>query len=322
MHALPHVALVIGVAYSTALLIPFFRRRDGSIAPVAWCLAPIPLLCPLLIPADEVILRALSALPCTDLFLRVTDYLRVSRQSAEGFVPRDYRRFLFPFPALLVTFRNHQRRLPAPVPPGPEIARVLLGGAGFAAAFLVVLDLSDSSVLRSNHLLDHLTKLGIFVVTIESLSRALFGLERLAGFDTRPIVRNVLLSRTPAEFWSRRYNHRVSDWLDLNVFRPAGGRRHPVRGTLLVCFASGVLHELMFGIATSRFDGYQFLFFFMQAPAILASVPLERLARRSTAAAVAAHALTVLWMASSSLLFFHGVDRVFPFFYTSEPWLP
>lgn len=322
---MPNLAFVVpalGIAYSIALLIPFFRRRDGSIHPVAWCLTPIPLLCPLLIPADEVILRALSALPCTDLFLRVTDYLRVSRHSANGFVPRDYRRFLFPFPVLLVTFRNHQRRLPTPVPPGPEIARVLLGGAGFISAYLLVLNLADNSTLRSSHLLDHLTKLGFFIVAIESLSRGLFGLERLAGFDTRPIARNILLSRTPAEFWSRRYNHRVSDWLDLNVFRPAGGRRHPVRGTLLVCFASGVLHELMFGIATSRFDGYQFTFFFMQAPAILASVPLERLARRSAAAAIAAHALTVLWMASTSLLFFHGVDRIFPFLYTSKPWLP
>lgn len=322
MHPLPHVLLAIATAYSVALLIPLFRRRDGSVHPAAWCLAPIPLACPLLIPADQVITRALTALPCTDLCLRITDYLRHSRRSAEGFVSRDYRRFLFPFPALLVTFRNHQRRLPGPVPPSPEIARVLLGGAGFAAALLLVLDLADNSALRSSHLLDHLTKLGIFVVAIESMSRMLFGLERLAGFDTRPIARNIILSRTPAEFWSRRYNHRVSEWLELNVFHPAGGRRHPVRGTLLVCFVSGVLHELMFGIATSRFDGYQFTFFFLQGPAILASVPLERLARRSTAAAVAGHVLTILWMATTSLLFFHGVDRVFPFLYTSKPWLP
>lgn len=322
MAALPYVLFALAAAYATALAIPLFRRQDGSIHLAAWCLAPIPLACPLLIPSDQVVLRALSALPCTDLSLRVTDYLRHSRHSALGFVSRDYYRFLISFPALLVTFRDHQRRLPHPVPPGPEIARVLLGAAGFAAAFLITLHLADDSALRASHLLDHVVKLGVFIVAIESLSRMLFGLERLAGFDTRPIVHNVLLSRTPAEFWSRRYNHRVSDWLHLNVFRPAGGRRHPVRGTLLVCFASGVLHELMFGIATSRFDGYQFLFFFLQAPAVLASIPLERLARRSAAAAVAARAFTILWMATTSLLFFHGVDRVFPFVYASDPWLP
>ena len=82
-----------------------------------------------------------------------------------------------------------------------------------------------------------------FVLAIESLARALCGLERLAGFDTTPIIRNAYLSRTVSEFW-RRYNSRIHDWLYRNVFQATGGRRAPVRSVLLVflviCY---VLHE-------------------------------------------------------------------------------
>jgi hypothetical protein len=32
--------------------------------------------------------------------------------------------------------------------------------------------------------------------------------------------------------------------------------------------------------------------------------------------------VTAFWMYATSILFFHGVDRIFPFVYASDPWLP
>ena len=125
-----------------------------------------------------------------------------------------------------------------------------------------------------------------------------------------------------SEFW-RRYNYRIHDWLYRNVFQVTGGRRAPVRSMVLVFLVSGVFHELMFGIATSRFTGYQLAFFALQAPAALASGRLERLARRGgVAGKVIAHGSTILFLAVTSVLFFDGVGKVFPFIYASESPLP
>ena len=142
-------------------------------------------------------------------------------------------------------------------------------------------------------MLNHAVMLLTFVLAIESLSRALCGLERLAGFDTTPIIRNAYLSRTVSEFW-RRYNDRIHDWLYRNVFQATGGRRAPVRSVLLVFLVSGLFHEVMFALATSRLTGYQFAFFTIQGPAALASGRLERLARRGgIAGKIAAHGATI-----------------------------
>jgi hypothetical protein len=161
-----------------------------------------------------------------------------------------------------------------------------------------------------------------FVLAVESLSRALCGLERLAGFDTTPIIRNVYLSRTVSEFW-RRYNYRIHDSFYRNVFLATGGRRAPVRSMLLVFLVSGLFHELAFALATSRVTGYQFAFFTIQGPAALASGRLARLARRGgIAGKIATHGATILFIAVTSVLFFDGVSKIFPFFYASQSPLP
>jgi hypothetical protein len=90
-----------------------------------------------------------------------------------------------------------------------------------------------------------------------------------------------------------------------------------------VFLVSGLFHELAFAMATSRLTGYQFAFFTIQGPAALASGRLERLARRGgILAKVAAHGATILFVAVTSVLFFDGVGRIFPFIYASQSPLP
>ncbi len=107
-----------------------------------------------------------------------------------------------------------------------DVSRVLLGAAGAALGFVLLLAANEKPSLQASFLFDHITKLFIFVLTVESLSQALCGLERLLGFDTRLIIDRGFLARTPADFW-RRYNTRVQPWLYWNVFVPSGGRRAP-----------------------------------------------------------------------------------------------
>jgi hypothetical protein len=310
------------VAYSGAVGVGLCLRTRSRLAWfVATCGSPLILLCPLLISPEHVILRAFAAVFATEAWFKLSDYRRHlsddPRTDFHGFL-----RFLIPFPILLVVYSDKQRRLADTPLRRREAFRICSGTAAFAACFILIDLVAGIAAIQASFALDHAVKLGLFVLAIESLSQALFGLERLAGYEAPPIIRFSFLSRTPAEFWSR-YNTRVHAWLWENVFRPSGGRRAPVRGVLLVFFASAVLHEFMFGIATSRFDGYQFTFFMLQAPAVLVSSKLERLARRwRIVGAVIAHGMTIGWFAVTSIFFFHGMNRVFPFVYASRPWLP
>jgi hypothetical protein len=314
--------LSIAVAYALALAwYSLVRVHPRWATPSGTAVAAALLACPLLIPAGRVGMRALAAVVCVDLFFKIVEMTTNTVRAAKVISLPEYYRFLIPFPVLLVVLEHRLRRSGRTWPLTGEIVRTLTGGLIFAAALGLTLAATHSRLLRSSFALDHVVKLILFLTAIEALSQLLLGLERLCGYDTRPIIDRAFLSSTPAEFWSR-YNTRVHDWLYRNVFLLAGGRRSPVRGVILVFLVSAALHELMFGIATSRFDGYQAAFFLLQAPAVLLSRSLERLAKTGIAGSAIARGLTIVWMGTTSMLFFHGVDRVFPLVYASEPWLP
>jgi MBOAT, membrane-bound O-acyltransferase family len=309
------LALAYGIAFAAW---PLLKMKGWSGAVGSALAAGLVMLCPALIPTDKVMGRALAALICVDPFFKMIDYARHCRTVGGGQLG-EYYRFLIPFPALLVVFGERDRELPARVAVGPEMARVIGGAVVAAMCFFAVF--SGMAGVRSSFALDHAVKLIVFVVLIESASRMLNGMERLAGYNTRPIIQSCFLSRTPAEFWWR-YNTRVHQWLEKNVFRPVGGRRAPFRGVMATFFVSAVFHELAFGLATSRLDGYQFTFFMIQAPAVLISPKLERFARRGGAIGDAAvRILTIFWMYATSILFFQSANRIFPFIYTGDPWL-
>ncbi len=324
MHGMLEFLISVAAAYGLALAAwPALRTRRGAGLALSCCVGVAVLCCPLLIPADKVVHRAFASLACVELTFKMLGYARHARCRERGTsLLGKYGRFLIPFPLLLVVLRRRGRRLPKDRPRRREAARVIVGAGLFAAGFVLVDIAARIPAVRSSFPLDHTVKIAIFIVTVEGLSSALYGLERLAGCDTTPLIRRAFLAKTVAEFWYR-YNTRIHAWFYENVFRPAGGRRTPVRAALITFFVSAVLHELTFAVTTSRIDGYQFAFFMLQAPAALVSGPLRRFGRRGGIAGEAAvRCLTIGWMLVTSVLFFHGVNRVFPFFYASRPWLP
>ncbi len=307
------IAAIHAVAATAALLLQTRLRAlafTGSIAV---------LFCPLLIPPDAPFIRAAASILSIDSMFRL---IELARQTKTQPMPLKARlRFLAPFPIFvaLVDQKARARR------PGTGFARdwlrLVCGGLGFAVCWWTLKACADNAALRANHFLDHTLKLILFVIAVESGARALCGLERIAGCRTRPMVRRTWLSMTPAEFW-RRWNDRVHHWLYRHVFQACGGAEKPARAVWCVCLFSGAFHELMFGVATSRFDGYQLAFFTMQAPAIMVSGRLKAFARGGLLRATVVRGVTILWFWATSLLFFHGIDRVVPIFYTSSPWLP
>lgn len=316
--------LAIGFAYASALAVPLvgWWSRGRLLIPAGWCSATGCLASPLLIPADLVGLRAAAVFVSAELVFKVVDFLRHQGRGWDSHASREYCRFLIPFPILAVVYPNHKRRLLRPDRPWPHILRILGGSACVVAGLVFVRSISMNAAVQSSPALDHAIRLLVFVPVIESISCVLYGFERLAGFDTTPIVRNAYLSRTVSEFW-QRYNYRLHDWFYCNVFQATGGRRAPVRSVLLVFVFSGVFHEAAFALATWRLTGYQFAFFAIQGPAALASRHLERLARRGgIAGRITAHGVTILFMSVTSVLFFHGVSEVFPSVLTNGSPLP
>jgi MBOAT, membrane-bound O-acyltransferase family len=316
--------LAILIAYGCAAVAPLVRDRlRGRVGVfVGWCLLPIILVCPLLIPSANVGLRAASAFASGEITFKLVEYFRHCRNGERRMGLRDYYGFLIPFPVLSAVYPDQKRRLLRPESPWPQILRLFGGIVGCIIAVEALGALSRIARVRSSFALNHAVMLLTFVLAIESISRALCGLERLAGFDTTPMIRNAYLSRTVSEFW-RRYNDRTHDWLYRNVFQATGGRRAPVRSLLLVFLVSGLFHEVAFALATSRLTGYQFAFFTIQGPAALASGRLERLARRGgIVGKITAHGATILFVAVTSVLFFDGVGKVFPFVYASQSPLP
>jgi len=316
--------LAILAAYGCAVAAPLLRYQIGGRvgAIVGWSLMPIVLVCPLLIPSANVGLRAVSAFASGDITFKMVDYFRQWGNVKRSVVLRNYYLFLIPFPVLSAVYPDHKRRLPRPESPWPQVLRLFGGIVGCTVAVLTVRYLSGLSLMQSSFALNHAVVLLAFVLAIESLARALCGLERLAGFDTTPLIRNAYLSRTVSEFW-RRYNYRIHDWHYRNIFQVTGGRRSPVRSMLLVFLFSGLFHEAMFALATSRLTGYQFAFFTIQGPAALVSRRLERLAKRGgIVGKITAHGATIIFMAVTSVLFFNGVSKIFPFIYASQSPLP
>lgn len=272
---------------------------------------------PMIIPADDVGARALALFVGVDAVFKLIDAnRRAGEYPSTGAGFRKYVRFLVPFPVLLVTGEEKAASERVTSSMKSAVVRTAIGLSLFLVAWGVLFGLQKSALLGSSFVLDHIAKTALFGVTLEIMGLLAAGLERLAGFEPPRLMQWILLSRTPAQFWLR-YNTRVHMWLIRNVFRRVGAAHHPIWGVVLVFFVSAVFHEIAFDIALSHVDGYQFTFFMLQIPAVLASPALERFAKRGEAAGVAAHVVTIAWFVSTSVFFFRGIAEIFPFYYTA-----
>jgi hypothetical protein len=313
----------IAAAYIVALAVWPLLISGTKLNLVGTVLAIIGIsVCPALIPPDHSMARAFSCLWCLDSLFRVLDCARqLRKRTANPVAWRAYWTFLIPFPFLLTVF-GQKRRISLTLHDNrADLIRCCGSLAVTAMALLLCVQSHHIEALRESFLLDYLTKLVLFAVGVEAASQCQVALERLSGYSAPPLINQAYLARTPAEFWFR-YNQRVRQWLHANVFVPCGGRRSPLTGIVAVFLFSAIFHEFFFSLALSQLEGYQFAFFVLQIPAVLVSPQLERLAARGVGGRFVAHGLTWLWFAGTSPLFFHGLDRVFPVFYVSRPWLP
>jgi MBOAT, membrane-bound O-acyltransferase family len=259
---------------------------------------------PWLVPSHEPLLRFLASISAAGVAIKVIDVsLDVRHRSTPTW--REYLDFLAnPF-VLVRRCLALERR-----PNLHENLMSLVGGSlGCVTGLVLLLGLFRADWSGLNFLAEHVSKVVTFMLAITSGLTAATAFWRLCGGTARDYMDRPLLARTPAEFW-RRYNRNMQQFFWQDIFRTHGGRRAPIRATLLVFAVSALLHELIFSAAVGRVQGYQTAFFALQglAAALTARVKVKGWQ------AIPWTAGTLVFNLASSVLFFASLHQVVPFY--------
>lgn len=121
------------------------------------------------------------------------------------------------------------------------------------------------------------------VAAVIGLVQAVIDLVRLVhaalGVHVPPIQREPLLAASVRDFWGRRWNRTVSDWLRRYTFAPLARRGHGVAGVIAAFAASAAFHFYIVLVPLGVVEGLVMAAFF------LAQIPLIFIERRALAEA-------------------------------------
>jgi hypothetical protein len=261
------------------------------------------LLTPVIVPAAEPLVRALVAVNAVLLFVKLYD---VHADTNRGQRPGTLTFAVFLISPTLC------RRAPdvKPCRSGRRCLFRLAGGCvGLSAATgtLVCLFLVDWGPYP--WIVEHGAKAATLVAMTVFLCTLLVAAWQVCGGASGEIMRRPFLARTPADFW-RRWNVPMQRFFYERVFKPANGRRAPVRAMLAVFVLSGLMHEYVFGIALGRLQGWQMVFFLVQGCAAVGTMRTKPRAWRAVPWTVATFAFNI----ASGVLFFAAVNGLVPFY--------
>jgi len=302
--------LALLLEYAAALAFWFIQHQSRALRNIAIVLvALIACIAPLAIPVENTNLRLAAVL--LDLFvaLRVYSYSQTSRSSSLG----DYLRFLSlglisPHLAYSATRYTVKASLKSELP-RIAIALLIIPTVWFLANHLVL-----TKAGKNSWIVNHLIVVVAFVIIMQSVGKCCWGIWRLMGLRSKPLVDNVAFSLTPAEFW-RRWSWPIHAWLYRHVYIPAGGRRHFYRATFLVFLVSALLHEVVGFVGLGRVTGHWTLCFLFGAIGVVVSPTIERLARRGTSSRIVARIITVMLLMVMAVPALVGIHYFVPLYY-------
>jgi hypothetical protein len=226
--ALP-VPLVIGLQFVWLPLIGVVLGRSPARRALAWAMVFAGLALPFAM-VDVPIMRAFSGLFAMFGPMRTLELSQRSTMPPVGFRVLTY---LLPLDARTL------RRAPSTFDKAsvaPLLAHAALGLAGVAIVWLAGPMGAGGIALRLVGCL--LALYGIVDSAAASLRLSL----ALVGFDTKPMQIHPVLAESAGDFWGRRWNRVVSDWLRYCCFLPVARRWGPRWGALAAFAASGALH--------------------------------------------------------------------------------
>ena len=307
---LTQVGMPTVIALTLAVLFGLTLRRG-----LAWrrvilvVLTAAILLLPLIVPAECPIRRAAVVLVCVFTAMKLYDAHRAAQLAR----PPSWSTYL----AFLVhPFTLAQRKLAEEVQPSvrQNLVCFLRGIAVSIIGLAAGLRIWRIDFAGIPFAVEHVVKTIAFMALIYGVTDVVTAVWRLPGWRARPQLHNFFLARTPADFW-RRYSRVIGQFLYEDVFKWVGGRRAPVRATLIVFAISGLIHEYAFGIVTQRLQGYQMAFFMVQGVAVVATQRVKPKGSR-----------TVLWIVGTiafnlvtSMLFFASLNQIWPYWSAGAP---
>jgi MBOAT, membrane-bound O-acyltransferase family len=293
------IALAAACAFAPALGLPRGRRRM-----LLGILSVIVLLTPLLIAPDRRFGRLLAGVLAVALGAKMFD---LHLGAGMGHRPR----FRDVFTFLINLLSLVQRKLAEePRPTRFENLQRLAamtfaavpGGCLFAACYWIEWRGMPFAV-------EHSAKVLAFFLLLVPAGGSSAAIWRLLGGWTREPMDNPFASTTPADFW-RRYNRPAQQFFLEDVFKPLGGLRRPIRGTLATFAVSGFVHEYLFDLCVERIQGYQMAFFLIQGVAVVLTARLRPTGWRRPLAIVA----TLAFNLATGALFFASIDEIAPFY--------
>jgi len=189
------------------------------------------------------------------------------------------------------------------------------------ALVLVLLDASERwPALHEHWFLATQWSLWLLYAALTALSDVATGAVMQLGLHVDEVFKAPPLARSPSDFWSRRWNLYVHGVARRHFFRRWGGQKHPLRATLAVFLASGLMHEyLVFGSLgrPAEHTGFMMTFFAIHGVAVVAELAWLQAKRKSRTRrqpalpvwlAVAFHQL---WMTLTAPLFFAPMAEIF-----------
>ena len=292
-------------------------RYVRRMAPVALVLSGlVASLAGLLIPLESKPLRAIAATIGMLLVVKMYSYYREKHHL--GFA--DYALFLLSRFVSDLVYSPTKRRVRINVSWGCEALRSALAISIILLACIITKQIIlTEEIFQRSWILDHILFTIAFVIIMQSVGQLCLGLQHLLGRNPKPLIDNICLSRTPAEFW-RRWGWSVHLWLYRYVFMPAGGRAKAIRATLLVFFVSSILHEILFAVAIGRVTGHQTIFFMLNALGVLASPALKRLEEFGLIGNLLMWLITIVFMIATAAFMFTSINYIVPI-YHCKIWL-
>ena len=142
---------------------------------------------------------------------------------------------------------------------------------------------------------------------MDAITEALRLAHGLFGVSVPPIQETPIASQSVREFWSRRWNKPVSEWLEKYVFIPVSRRSNAGWGLMATFATSGLLHAWMFYTAVGMVPAMMaFAFFIFQAMFVM----VESFIRMRDLSPRLRRAWTLGMLGISSPLFVEPVLRV------------
>jgi hypothetical protein len=280
--------LRIGIASAVAIALPFSGLTIAS---------------------DGKIARVLVAIVGVILAARLYSYWSSDGRRG-GFA--DYARFLsFALVSPYFVYSPAGYAIHRRISPPRELLRLVVAGAAVGITALGACALLSTEVATSSWLVNYLIVIVAFSVIMQALGQACWAGWQLLGIRSKPIVDNIWLSRTPADFW-RRWSWPVHAWLNRYVYLPWGGRPRAGRAVMAAFLVSGLAHEVIAGVGLGRVTGHQAAFFLVSGLGVLASGPLEKLARWGVAGETLMRLATIVFMLTSATLMFTTFNYFVP----------